>query len=113
MIALTAIYTVGLCIAAAQAVIPELGQTQGLWTILFGLFLTWWVYADRGERGFRVPFEFEYFVWLAWPVLIPYYLYRRRHWRGLLFGLGIWVLYFVPYLVSAIVYAVQSLRSSR
>jgi hypothetical protein len=88
-------------------------QTRVLWTILFGLILTWWVYADRSGRDFRLPFEFEYFVLFAWPVVVPYYLYRRSRWRGLLFGLGILGLYFVPYLASAIVYATQFLQPSR
>jgi hypothetical protein len=113
LIALAAIYTTGLCIVAVHAVIPAFEQTSVLWTILFGLMLTWWIYADRGARDFKLPFEFEYFVLFAWPVVVPYYLYRRSRWRGLLFGLGIWGLYYVPYVVSVLVYATQPLRSSR
>ena len=109
---LTATYTVGLSIIAVHAVIRPLGQSEGLWVIVFGLILTWWVYTDRSTRKVRVPFEFEYFVLFAWPVVVPYYLYRRLGRRGLLFGLGIWGLYFVPYVVAAFVYAAEHIHAS-
>lgn len=110
---LTAIYTIGLSILAVHAVMPPLGQSQGLWSIAFGLILTWWVYTDRGRQKVRVPFEFEYFVLFAWPIVVPYYLYRRLGGRGLLFGLGVWGLYIVPYLISAFVYAAEQIHASR
>jgi hypothetical protein len=103
---LTAIYTIGLSVLAAQAAfIQPPDQSRGLWTIIFGLILTWWVYADRVQRKFRLAFEFEYFVLFAWPIVVPYYLYRRLGRRGLLFGLGIWGLYVVPFVVAAFVFA--------
>jgi hypothetical protein len=113
LIALAAIYTAGLCVLALHEVIPPLGQSRILWGILFGLILTWWVYADRGKRKFRLPYEFEYFVLFAWPVVVPYYLHRRLGRRGLFFGFGIWGLYFVPYVVSAIVYTAEQIHSYR
>jgi hypothetical protein len=110
---LTAIYTSGLSSLAFRGVISPLGQSQGLWSIIFGLILTWWVYLDRGTRQFGFPFEFEFFVLFAWPVLIPYYLYRRLGRLGLLYGLGIWGLYVVPYLITAFVYAFVQVYRSR
>jgi hypothetical protein len=110
---LTTIYTIGLSILAANAVIPPPGQSNGLWTIVFGLILTWWVYTDRVKRRVGVPFEFEYFVFFAWPVVVPYYLYRRLGARGLLFGLGVWGLYIVPILVSGFIYALGQIHASR
>ena len=47
---LTGIYTIGLSILAVHAVIPPPGQSRSLWTIVFGLILTWWVYIDRCAR---------------------------------------------------------------
>jgi len=109
---LTAIYTIGLSILAVQAVlIQPPDQSRVLWTIVFGLILTWWVYADRGQRKFRLPFEFEYFVLFAWPIVVPYYLYRRLGGRGLLFALGIWGLYVVPFVVAAFVLAWEQVHA--
>jgi hypothetical protein len=110
---LAAIYTFGLSTFAVHGVIPPPNQSRVLWTLIYGLILTWWVYADRGTRTFKLPFEFEYFVLFAWPIVVPYYLYRRLGGRGLLFGFGICVLYLVPYFVSALVYAVEQVFFSR
>jgi hypothetical protein len=102
LLALTAIYTIGLSnLAVRAASMPPPPQSRGLWTIIFGLILTWWVYFDRGSRNFKLPFEFECFVFFAWPFVIPYYLYRRLGGRRVLFGLGILVLYFVPFVIAA------------
>jgi hypothetical protein len=110
---LTAIYTIGLSVLAVHAVTPPPGQSRGLWAIVFGLILTWWVYTDRVPRRFSVPFEFEYFVLIAWPIAVPYYLYRRLGGRGVLLGFGVWGLYLVPYLVSGFVYAAEQIYGSR
>jgi hypothetical protein len=67
------------------------------------LILTWWVQADRRDRDFSVPYEFDAFVFLAWPVVVPYYLYRSRGRRGLLLGVGIWGLYVAPAFVATVV----------
>jgi hypothetical protein len=80
-------------------------NTARVWPFLFGLLLAWWVYSDRRARGVGMPFEFEAFVVFLWPVAVPYYLYRTRGRWGLVLGGGIWVLYLVPTVASAIVYA--------
>jgi hypothetical protein len=108
LITLTAVYTVGLSILAARdALIPPPEKSRTLWTIAFGLILTWWVYSDREARKFKLPFEFEYFVLFAWPIVVPYYLCRRLGWRGLFVGLGIFGLYLLPFLTAAFVYAAK------
>jgi hypothetical protein len=107
LIALAAIYATGLSIVAAHAIIPKSEKTQTLWTIFFALILTWWLYADRHVRRFNVPYDFETFAFFAWPVVVPYYLYRTRGVRGLLLGLGIGGLYLVPYVAAAVVYVTR------
>ena len=110
---LTAIYTVGLSFLTLHEVAPAPERSGTLWTIIFGLILTWWVYTDRGPRKFKLPFEFEYFVLFAWPIVVPYYLFRRLGWRGLLFGLGILGLYLGPFVVASFLYAAQQIHASR
>jgi hypothetical protein len=113
LIALATIYAIGLSIIEAHALVPAPGQTQTLWNILFSLILTWWLYADRQVRRFRVPYEFESFAFFAWPFVVPYYLYRTRGGRGLLWSLSIAGLYLVPYLVAAVVQATLITRARR
>ena len=110
---LAVINTVGLSILAVRAQLPQAGQSRVLWSIAFGLILTWWVYTDRPNRNFKLPFEFEYFVLFAWPIVVPYYLYRRLGWRGLLLGLGICGLYVGPYFIASFIYAVEQVYGSR
>jgi hypothetical protein len=80
---------------------PE--TTQLLWTFEFSLILTLWVRADRQVRGFSVPFEFDAFVFFAWPAVVHYYLYRSRGGRGLLLGVGIWGLNITPPVTAQLV----------
>jgi hypothetical protein len=102
IVALTAIYSIGLSVSiSSRLVMPE--ESSRLYLLLFGLFLTWWVRIDRLERRFVVPFEFDVLVWCAWPFMVPYYLYRTRGWKGILLGIAIWGLYFVPVVVAATV----------
>jgi hypothetical protein len=103
LVALVAIFALGLSICAAYRTNnPE--ATELLWTFEFRLLLTWWVHADRRARSFGVPFEFDAFVFWAWPVVVPYYLYRSRGGRGLLLALSIWELYRVPYWAGMLVH---------
>jgi len=41
--------------------------------------------SDRKARNFSVPFEFDAFVFFAWPLVLPWYFYRSRGKRGLLY----------------------------
>jgi len=70
-----------------------------IYALGFSLLLTWWVYADRRKRRHPVPFEFEAFVFFAWIVVVPVYLFQTRRWWGLpligcLYG-AFWLPYFV------------------
>lgn len=102
LVVLTAIFAVGLAVLAVHGLRAS-GATELLWSSEFRLILAWWVRADRRVRGFRLPFDFDAFVFFAWPVAVPYYLYRSRRGQGLLFAAGIWGLYVTPYLTSLLV----------
>lgn len=70
--------------------------TEWLWVVSFGLLCAWWIRSDRRTRNFSAPFEFDAFVLFAWPVLVPYYLYRTRGRFGLVLGACVWLLYLAP-----------------
>ena len=73
----------------------------------FNYILAWWVYGDRHKRGFPVPFEFEAFVFFAWPIALPYYLFSTRGWRvATLIIIALVIVVFLPYLVSLAVYTI-------
>ncbi len=62
----------------------------------FRLLLMWWVYVDRQRRRYPVPFEFEAFVFFAWPVVVPYYLFRTRGMRAVPLLIALGVVFFIP-----------------
>jgi hypothetical protein len=65
--------------------------------ILFPSIMASWVLADARRRRQKLPYDFGSFVFFAWPVVVPIYLFATRGWRA--FGtLG---LYFLIYLAAA------------
>ena len=76
--------------------------TELLWGFEFGFILAGWVSVDRRVRGFNVPYEFDAFVFFIWPFVVPYYLYRTRGGRGLLFAACIYIFYLTPHVVAVI-----------
>lgn len=55
---------------------------------LYPLALLWaagaWLHADGRARGFKWVLDMGLFLYVAWPVLMPYYLFKTRRARGLL-----------------------------
>jgi|HubBroStandDraft_4_1064222.scaffolds.fasta_scaffold102735_2 hypothetical protein len=75
--------------------------------------LSWWLCADRNGRRFSAPYEFETFAFFAWPMVVPYYLYRTRRGRGLLLFFAVGELFIPPYVVAAIIGATAEIRALR
>ena len=72
LVAITTLYTIGLSILAIRGLgNPEIAPI--LWSTEVRLILALWVRADREVRRFAVPFEFDAFVFFAWPLVLPYY----------------------------------------
>ena len=95
LLALTTNYTIGLSVFSFH----NLATAEGialLWRFEFSLILTWWMRAERFVRRFNVPFEFDAFVFFAWPILATYYMYKTRGRRGLLLAFCILGLFITP-----------------
>lgn len=83
VILLTGICTAGRTVFALHAdTIP--GELATLERLFQQLILALWVYLDRQGRQIKLPFEFDAFVFFAWPFALPYYLVKSRGARGLL-----------------------------
>jgi hypothetical protein len=81
-----------------MSICPE-NTPQEHWTQLAGnvalpVVLTSWVMADARKRGRRLDYDYDSFVYFAWPLLVPVYLFQTRGVRAFLtllwFG-GIWL----------------------
>ncbi len=44
--------------------------------------LLWWLKEDTKHQRETLPLDYGYFLYLAWPVLIPYHLFATRGLRG-------------------------------
>ncbi|MBZ5696286.1 MAG: hypothetical protein LAN36_13105 [Acidobacteriia bacterium] len=81
-----------------------------LWSFAIRTIAVVWLRANRRALKFSVPYEFDAFAFAAWPLVVPYYLYRTRGGRGLLLAAKIGGLIAVPYLVAALAYALLAKR---
>ncbi|MDB6111420.1 MAG: hypothetical protein JWR69_3170 [Pedosphaera sp.] len=65
-------------------------------TFALSLILTAWVLADARKRGRALCHDYGSFVFFAWPVVLPAYLFQTRRWKALFtllcFG-GLWILH--------------------
>jgi hypothetical protein len=61
-------------------------------TLLFTVGLPWavgwWLRTDRRRRGVLSVYDLGFFLYLAWPIVMPYYLIKTRGAKGLLVMLG-------------------------
>ena len=54
-----------------------------------------WVIADARKRGRRLCYDYDSFLYFAWPVVAPVYLFQTRGLRAILTLLcfvGIWLM---------------------
>ena len=79
-------------------------SSSQLWFFSFSYCVAWWVELDRRAKGISAPFEYSAFMFFAWPILAPYYLYQSRRWRGLALGIGLLMLASIPDLAAIAVY---------
>ena len=99
---LTLISAAGRSILAVQGIsLPK--ETGQLDSLAFNLIVSLWVHFDRLGCGFHVPFEFDAFVFFAWPFVVPWYLYRRRGRRGLLHAAATYGFAIFPSLAALVV----------
>src|SRR5438128_933380 len=67
----------------------------------FPIILSSWVASDARARCQSLYYDFDTFIFFAWPVVLPYYLFRTRGVRAFLTLLG-----FAGILFAAVAFAV-------
>ncbi len=102
LILLTLIFTAARAVLAFDHLgMP--GEPAILESLSQQLFIALWVYLDRKGRHLNLPFEFEAFVFFAWPILLPYYLVKSRGARGLLLAALFFALLILPSVLAVTV----------
>jgi len=46
--------------------------------------LGWWIQKDSRTRGIGWPTDLGFFLWVAWPIVLFYHLFRTRRLKALL-----------------------------
>ena len=65
-----------------------------------------WVIADARKRGRQLCYDYDSFVFLAYPIIAPVYLFQTRGVRGfltLLLFAAIWLIAMLPVFVVFII----------
>jgi hypothetical protein len=50
--------------------------------VALALVIAGWVMADARKRGRRLCYDYDNFVFFAWPVVVPIYLFQTRGLRA-------------------------------
>ena len=69
----------------------------------------WWLRVDSRERGVAWVFDMGLFLYIAWPVFMPYYLLKTRGAKGLLVMLAVAGVYVGALIAGAVLYALLTL----
>ena len=64
----------------------------------------WWLRRDSRARGVGWVFDMGLFLYIAWPVVMPYYLLKTRGVKGLLAILAFAGAYMGALLAGAVLY---------
>jgi hypothetical protein len=102
LILLTLIFTAARGVLASHH-LSRPGELTNLESVSQQLFVALWVYLDRQGRHLNLPFEFDAFVFFAWPIVLPYYLVKSRGARGLLLVALFFAVLVLPSVVAELV----------
>jgi hypothetical protein len=63
-----------------------------------------WANNDARIRGEQKPFEYSFFIFLLWPVALPYHLIKNRGIDGLVMFIGFLALHELPSVAALFAY---------
>lgn len=64
------------------------GAFTPLYWAAFLWIIGWWLRTDSRKRGVASVYDMGFFLCIAWPLVMPYYLVKTRGAKGLLVILG-------------------------
>ena len=89
------VYALAFVLVSATAPDGELAMGADMAsTVALPLIMAAWVTADAHRRGRRLCYDYDSFVFFAWPVVVPVYLFQTRGVRAfitLACFAGIWL----------------------
>lgn len=74
------------------------------YTLTFLWIVGWWWRADQRKRRVEWVFDMGLFLYVAWPLVLSYYLLKSRGTKGLLVALGFVGVYIGAVVVGMLLY---------
>lgn len=102
LVLLIVVSTANDAISAYHGLYPS-RESDLVFSFEFTFLLAWWVHIDRRKHRISLPFEFEAFVFFAWPLVMPYYLFGTRGWWAIPILMAWAMVFFIPDLVDVLV----------
>jgi len=89
-------------VAAAYTAVEVEPSSAVTLFLLFGPLLTVLIWLQKHAKRAGVPqvLDLGFFLWLAWPIVIPWYAFKTRGWAGWRLSLGIFTLIGSAYIGS-------------
>lgn len=75
-----------------------------IYALSFIWIVGWWLRDDSRRRGLQWFYDMGFFLSLAWPLVLPYYLIKSRGVKGLLVILVFGVIYVGATVFGAVCY---------
>lgn len=73
-----------------------------LHTLGFLWVIGWWLQKDSRKHGVKWVFDMGLFLYIAWPLIMPIYLFKMRGVKALLTILAFVGIYLGAYIIGAI-----------
>ena len=70
-----------------------------------------WLQADARARHVPLVYDMGFFVWIAWPVLIPWYAIKTRGRHGVPLALLVGLAIIAPFFLSVVIAVARSFRA--
>lgn len=101
------LYAAALGVAAGMSPEGELAwRVDAISRVTLPLIMAAWVGADAQKRKRRLCYDYDSFIYFAWPILVPVYLAQTRGKRAFLTLLcfaGIWLIAVVVSVVTSLI----------
>ncbi len=81
------------------------GALEAVQLLLLFWSLGWWIQKDSRTRDIDSPTDLGFFLWIAWPIVLFYHLFRTRRLKALLLIAG----YLAVFLTAVIAGVVLSI----
>lgn len=75
-----------------------------LYTVSFFWIIGWWLWSDLKKRNIPWVYDTGFFLYLAWPFIMPYFLFKSRGLRALLTIAAFVVVYAGTFVTGIVLY---------